>query len=99
METDQELLKRTYELARENNRMLHAMRRNAFIGGLIKMAIYGALIIVPLWYFTTTVLPLLNSAVGAMNNVQGKAVEFGAGVEGVQGTLNQLKGLLPTLSQ
>jgi hypothetical protein len=44
--TDRELLEGAYELSLENNRMFHAQRREAFIGGIIKFIIWAALFFV-----------------------------------------------------
>ena len=91
----EDLLQETYKIARDNNRMLHAMRRNAFVGGLIKFVIYAVLIIAPLWFFAKYVSPILNSAVSTLNQVQGgidRTTDAGAQV-GAQfsGVIDQLK--------
>ena len=43
-----------YRLVRENNKMLHSMRRNAFWGGVIKFLLYAILLVaLPWWLFFT----------------------------------------------
>jgi hypothetical protein len=89
-----DLLKETYKLTRENNRMIHAMRRNAFIGGIIKIVIYAALIGVPIWLLVTYVYPILNTAVGTLNQVQGQVQQVqGAGSAGINNLLEQVKNI------
>ena len=90
----EELQRETYKLARDNNRMLHAMRRNAFLGGVVKVITWVVLIGLPIWIFVTYINPILNTAVGTLNQVQGQ-VEGGqgAGAEGISGLLEQLKNI------
>jgi len=91
--THDQLLQEIYKLARDNNRMLHAMRRNAFIGGIVKLAIYALLVGVPIWFFLTYMMPVLNSAVGAINQVQGQiqgAQNVGAQIGSQFGSINTM---------
>lgn len=95
-----QLLKETYQLARDNNRMLHAMRRNAFLGGILKLAIYAVLIGVPLYFFATYVMPILNTTVNTMNQMQGQlksaqdaGAQVGAQFEGMNKMLEQIKNI------
>jgi hypothetical protein len=83
-----ELLKKTYSLASENNRMLHANRRNAFIGSIIKIGIYAAIVILPLWYM----LPYLQATMNALNAAQQKMQEVQGAVGKIQGVTNQVGG-------
>ena len=54
MEPDQvHLLQETYKLALDNNRMLRAQRRQAWIGRIITIVIYAAAIGVPIWFYLT----------------------------------------------
>ena len=76
METNDQMVQDTYRLARENNKMLRAMRRNAFIGGLFKLLFYAALIIAPLWLYRYYLMPIiarLQSEVSYMQNSGGAA--------------------------
>ncbi|MFM2414888.1 MAG: hypothetical protein RI911_581 [Candidatus Parcubacteria bacterium] len=85
-EEQYELLKKTYTLASENNRMLHASRRNAFVGSIIKIGIYAALVIVPLWY----VMPYLQATMSALNTAQQKMQEVQGAVNKIQGATNSV---------
>ena len=96
----EQLLKETYQLVRDNNRMLHAMRRNAFLGGVFKLALYAVFIGIPLWFLFTYVMPVLNTAVGTMNQVQGQlkgaqdaGAQIGAQFEGLNKMMEQLKNI------
>ena len=91
----QELLR----LTRENNRMLHAMRRGAFFGGLFKILLWAALIIGPLWYYQTYLAPLVQNmaqTVGQMQQAGGKAgTQYGELQAQLQKLQGQFSNLLP----
>ncbi len=73
-QTDRELLERTFELARENNHMLHAQRRAAFVGGIIKFVVWFLLLIViPYYFYVIYMKPYLGEIMNAYQNVQGAA--------------------------
>ncbi len=71
IEYDADKLDDILRLTRENNRMLHAMRRNAFIGGIVRFAVWIALIIIPLWLYMQYVAPVMQSTMAAMQQIQG----------------------------
>ena len=97
--TQQEQLLR---LVKDNNRMLRAMRRDAFIGGVIKIIVWFALIAVPLWFYLQYLAPVVESAMQAMQQVQqvqGTAVNAQAQFSELSEALNKLKGALPQYFQ
>jgi len=59
-----------YKLTKENNRMLKAIRRDAFVGGVIKLIITIAFIVVPLWLYQEYVAPQVERIMGAMEGVE-----------------------------
>ncbi|MFA6270090.1 MAG: hypothetical protein WC657_02680 [Candidatus Paceibacterota bacterium] len=66
---EREMLKKTLELAQENNDMLRSVKRGMFWGRVIKIA-YWLIIIgaaVGVYYYIT---PYIDSAVGAYGNVK-----------------------------
>ena len=44
-------------LTKENNKMLHAMCRSAFFGGIFKLLMWAAFIIVLLWLYMQYLAP------------------------------------------
>ena len=68
---DRTQLEQVLKLAKENNRMLHAMRRNAFLGGLLKVIMWAAFIIIPLWLYMQYLAPIMQSMIDTMSQVQG----------------------------
>ena len=70
--------------------MLHAMRRNAFIGGLIKILLYVVfLVAVPYWVYTTYLAPVLESTMEAVNQIQGTGAQVQTQFSGLQEMLNK----------
>ena len=66
---EKEMLKKTLELAQENNKMLHTIRRGMFWGRVMRV-VYWIVIIgaaIGVYYY---IQPYLNSAVGAYGNVK-----------------------------
>lgn len=69
---DEHMLEEMYRLTKENNKMLHKMRRNAFWGGLIKILLYVVLFLaLPFWLYVTYLAPVLESTMQAVNQIQG----------------------------
>lgn len=72
-----------YKLVKENNRMLHAMRRDAFIKGIFGF-IWWVFIIIVLPYLTYLYLkPYLDQVLAAYNQVQGTANSVNASLSGL----------------
>lgn len=96
---DEQKLEEIYRLTKDNNRMLHAMRRNALWGGLIKFVIYAALIIVPLWLYLTYLAPVIDQMLETMNQLQGTGASAQAQFGNFQDMLKQFQANLPSLQQ
>jgi hypothetical protein len=94
-----EKIEEIYKLTRENNRMLHAMRRNAFVGGIIKLVLYGAMLLIPLWLYMQYLAPVLTQMQGTLQQVQGTGAQAQAQVQGLQQALSGLKEYIPALQR
>ncbi len=57
--TLEELLEENIELTKENNRLIKAMRRDALIGGVLKVLIWGVLIGGSIYFSMKYLEPLL----------------------------------------
>ena len=68
---DDKVLQEMLELTRENNRMLHKMRRNAFWGGIIRWVIYAALLLAPLWFYMTYLNDTVQRMMKTIDQMQG----------------------------
>ncbi|MBN2094038.1 MAG: hypothetical protein JW740_01580 [Candidatus Zambryskibacteria bacterium] len=73
---EKEMLKKTLELAQENNKMLHKIRHSLFWGRIARIA-YWLIIIgtaVGVYYYIS---PFIDSAINAYGNVKGDLKSFG----------------------
>ncbi|MES2014785.1 MAG: hypothetical protein V4437_03155 [Patescibacteria group bacterium] len=67
---DEQKLGEIYELVKDNNRILHAMRRDAFIGGIIKF-IFWIIVLVILPYISWLFIqPYVQGALDTYQNVK-----------------------------
>lgn len=94
---EREKLDEIYRLTKDNNRMLHAMRRNAFLGSVLKIAIYAAMVLFALWAYASYVAPLLEQTLKMMQQVQGTSAQAQAQLGGFQETLQKLQNMVPSL--
>jgi uncharacterized membrane protein len=73
---EKEMLKKTLELAQENNKLLHGIRRGMFWGRITRI-VYWVIIIgaaVGVYYYIT---PYLDNAINAYGNMKGDIKNFG----------------------
>ncbi len=84
MEIDnEELLKRTYALAKENNKLIKKMRRGAWFGFFFKVLIFVG---VPIWGYFTFLQPIIDQIISVASNLPGVP-------NGVPGEINLLEVL------
>lgn len=96
MEVNDETLTELVRMTRENNRMLHGMRRRAFWGGLIKFVLYAlVLIAAPLWLYATYLAPMMEQVLDAYQNVQGTSAKAQAQFADFKNLLEQFRNQLP----
>lgn len=91
-ETDRELLERTHRIAEENYHMLQKMRRDAWIGFFIKLAIWAVVLGLPVYLYFTFLQPIMGDLFGFFSQLQG-------GAETLQQIVPKLQQLLQTTQQ
>lgn len=97
MDPNQVKLDELLRLTKENNHMLHKMRRNAFWGGIIKILLYAALFVaLPFWLYVTYLAPVLESTMQTMNQIQGTGARAQAQFGSFQEMLQQLQQKFPS---
>lgn len=74
MDSDQ-LSQETYRLAKENNRMLHKMRRHAFWGGIIKFVFWTAILLAPVWFYMTYLNATVERMLHTIDQLQGTSAK------------------------
>ena len=67
---EEEKLSEMYEFTKENNRMLHAMRRNARIGSIAKLLFWIFILVVLPYSAWLYVQPYVQEIQGTYNSVQ-----------------------------
>lgn len=72
---DDQMLRETYRLTLENNRMLHRMRRNAFWGGIIRFIVYAALLAAPIWFYLSYLAPVVDKMFNTAQQLQGSGAQ------------------------
>lgn len=65
-----DLLRKNLELAKENNKMLRRMRREAIFGFLVKLLIWALVLGVPIYLYFMFVEPRVEEAKGLYEDVQ-----------------------------
>ncbi len=86
------MLQEMYRLTKENNKILHKMRRNAFWGGIIKFLVYAILfVVVPWWLYAVYLAPVLESTMQTMSQIQGTGVQAQAQFGSFQERLRQFQ--------
>lgn len=87
-------LEEIYKLTKENNRMLHAMRRDAFVGGIFKFVFWIVLFVVlPYIAYTLYLQPYITTLQGAYENLNEKADTL----SGAAKDLEDIKGQIPNI--
>ncbi|OGG59874.1 hypothetical protein A2765_04810 [Candidatus Kaiserbacteria bacterium RIFCSPHIGHO2_01_FULL_56_24] len=95
IEYEGDKLEEILRLTKENNRMLHKMRRSAFLGGLFKFIMWAAFIIIPLWLYMQYLAPVMQDMIDTMNKIQGTSASAQAQFGGLNDSLQKLKAQFP----
>lgn len=92
MEINDQTLTELVRLTRENNRMLHGIRRRAFWGGLVKFILYAlVLVAAPLWLYATYIGPMMEQMLDTYQQFQGTGAQAQAQLQDFQKLLQQFK--------
>jgi galactitol-specific phosphotransferase system IIC component len=90
----EEMLRETYRLAQDNNRMLRSMRRNAFWGSLFRLIIYAAILLVPVWFYFTYLAPVVAEMMQTVEQIRGTGAQAQAQFSSFQELLHKAQGML-----
>ena len=93
-----QMLRETYRLSKENNKMLHKMRRHALWGGIVKFVLYAALLLIPAYIYLQYLAPIMQQMLHTMNEIQGTGAKAQAQFTDWQQALEQLKGKIPGMN-
>ena len=78
--------------------MLHAMRRNAFIGSVLKLAIYALIVIIPFWLYMQYLAPQVEKMLTMMAQIQGTSQSAQTQIGDWQKALSEFRAKIPGLS-
>ena len=79
--------------------MLHAMRRNAFLGSLFKIVIYFLLFVVlPVWTYVHYLAPIVDQMLKTMNQIQTTGAQAQTQMTDWQKAIHDLQAKIPGMS-
>jgi len=67
---NEELLKKTYNLALNNNKMIRSMKRTAFFGRIFKILLYAIILGISVYSYFTFLQPILNNLLNTYSQIQ-----------------------------
>lgn len=74
------------------------MRRHAFIGGIFKLVIYAAMVLIPIWLYMQYLAPVMNRTLDTVNQLQTTGGKAQAQMAEWQKTIMELRSKIPGLS-
>ena len=93
IEYDQDKLDELLRVARENNRMLHAMRRRAWLGGIFKFVLWAAFLLIPLWFYMQYLAPMVEQMLRTYQQLQGSGAAAQTQLSGFQEALQKFQSM------
>ena len=77
-------MKEILRLTRENNTMLHKMRRGAYVKTLLQLVVYALLLIIPAYFYLQYMQPVVNQLMVTVQQIQGTGAQAQAQFSGLQ---------------
>lgn len=93
IEYEQDKLDDILRLTKENNRMLHSMRRNAWLGGILKLVMWLVVIILPFWLYLQYLAPMMQGMLETYQQIQGTSASAQAQFGQMNEYLKQFQSL------
>ena len=97
--TNPNLLNEIHRLVSENNRMLHAQRRSAFMWGFIKFVMYAILFAAPIWFYMTYLSHTVYNLISTVNKIQGTQTQAVNQFSGIETAVKDFQSKLPAFLQ
>jgi len=88
---DEQKEQEMYRLTQENNRMLRAMRRSAFWGGIVKFILYALLLLAPIWFYMTYLNGAVQNLIQTMNRIEGTGEQAQSQFNGIEASWQQFE--------
>jgi hypothetical protein len=77
-------LKEILRLTQENNKMLHKMRRGAFMKSMVQLVVYALLLIIPAYFYVQYLHPVITQLTNTVQQIQGTGAQAQAQFSGLQ---------------
>jgi hypothetical protein len=75
MPPNNDMMKEILRLTQENNKMLHKMRRGAFMKTVLQIVFYVLLIAVPAYLYIQYMAPMVNQMMTTVQQIQGTGAQ------------------------
>ena len=99
MDPNRQLIEETNRLVKDNNRMLHAMRRHALWGGIFKFIFWTAILVAPIWFYMTYLNATVEKMLHTIDAIQGTNTKAQAQLGNFEQTWKDLESKLPAFMQ
>ena len=90
-QNNDQLLREVYRLTRENNEMMHHARRSAFFWNFIKLILYAAILLAPIWFYLTYLNGTVQALLQDYNRIEGANTQAQNQFQGFENSLQQLE--------
>jgi flagellar biosynthesis/type III secretory pathway M-ring protein FliF/YscJ len=87
MPPNNDMMKEILRLTQENNKMLHKMRRGAFMKTLLQIVFYVMLLVIPAYIYLQYMAPMVNQMMATVQQIQGTGVQAQAQFGSLQDAL------------
>ncbi|MDP3645473.1 MAG: hypothetical protein Q8R25_00075 [bacterium] len=95
MDPNREMMNDIYKMTKENNQMLHGMRRRALIGGLLKFIIWTVLLLAPIWFYMAYLNDSVQKIMSTFSQVQATGASAQVQLDAFQKTIRDLQSKIP----
>ena len=89
------MMKEILRLTQENNKMLHKMRRGAFMKTVLQIVFYILLLVVPAYFYLQYMAPMVNQMMTTVQQIQGTGAkaeaQFGSIQDVIKGFAEKFK--------
>lgn len=75
MPPNNDMMKEILRLTQENNKMLHKMRRGAFMKTFLQIVFYILLLVIPAYIYLQYMQPMVNQMMTTVQQIQGTGVQ------------------------
>jgi hypothetical protein len=90
MPPSNDTLKEILRLTKENNAMLHSMRRGAFIKSLFQLVVYALLLVIPAYFYLQYMQPVVNQLMQTVEHIQGTGAQVQTQFSGLEDVWKQI---------